>query len=220
VEHSEQSTGLAIAGAFSQANRRALRWKRAIDLAGAAILIVLLSPLLCLIALLVRVTSPGAAIYRRRVLGLGGAEFDAYKFRTMRRDADRLLEHESELSRRYRENMKLRSDPRVTAVGRFLRRLSLDELPQLFNVLRGEMSLVGPRMIVPEEGARYGNALARRLSVRPGITGLWQVSGRQEVDYNTRIALDLEYIDRWSIQLDLQILLRTIPAVLSMRGAY
>ena len=116
--------------------------------------------------------------------------------------------------------MKLRVDPRVTAVGRILRRLSLDELPQLFNVLRGEMSLVGPRMIVPDEGERYGAALARRLSVRPGITGLWQVSGRQNVDYDTRVALDLEYIDNWSLRLDFLILLKTIPTVLSMRGAY
>lgn len=220
VQHSDQSTGLPASGASVEHPRRALVLKRGLDLVGALSAIVILSPLLCLIAVLVRVTSPGAAIYRRRVLGLGGVEFDAYKFRTMRQDADRWLAPESDLARTFRENMKLRSDPRVTAIGRVLRRLSLDELPQLFNVLRGEMSLVGPRMIAPEEAARYGGALARRLTVRPGITGLWQVSGRQDVDYRTRIALDLEYIDRWSLQLDLRILLRTIPAVLSMRGAY
>jgi lipopolysaccharide/colanic/teichoic acid biosynthesis glycosyltransferase len=194
--------------------------KRALDLLGASALVALLSPLLCLIAILVRVTSRGGVIHKRRVLGVGGVEFDAFKFRSMVEDADDLLKSEIDLGKRFRENMKLRSDPRITPVGRLLRRLSLDELPQLFNVLRGEMSLVGPRMIAPEEGVRYGTVLSRRLSVRPGITGLWQVSGRQEIDYDTRIALDMEYIDNWSLGLDFVILLRTVPAVLSARGAY
>ncbi len=219
MEHSEHSPGLAVREG-TEPTRFALFLKRGLDIGGALAAVVVLSPLLCLIAVLVRVTSPGPVIYRRRVLGVGGVEFDAFKFRTMRRDAESWLAVENDLARRFRENMKLRIDPRVTAIGRVLRRLSLDELPQLFNVLRGEMSLVGPRMIAPDEGVRYGGFLSRRLSVRPGITGLWQVSGRQDVDYKTRIALDLEYIDHWSLQLDLRILLRTIPAVLSMRGAY
>ena len=202
------------------ASRSALLVKRIVDCFGALLVLLILAPVLCLIAILVRVTSPGPVIYRRRVLGVDGVEFDAFKFRTMAQNAETSLPADSELARRFRENMKLRVDPRVTAVGRILRRLSLDELPQLLNVLRGEMSLVGPRMIAPDEGERYGAALARRLSVRPGITGLWQVSGRQNVDYDTRVSLDLEYIDNWSLRLDFLILLKTIPAVLSMRGAY
>jgi lipopolysaccharide/colanic/teichoic acid biosynthesis glycosyltransferase len=202
------------------ASRSALLVKRIIDCFGACTVLLFLAPVLCLIAILVRVTSLGPVIYRRRVLGVEGVEFDAFKFRTMAQNAETILPDDSDLARRFRENMKLRVDPRVTAIGRILRRLSLDELPQLFNVLRGEMSLVGPRMIAPDEAERYGSALARRLSVRPGITGLWQVSGRQDVDYDTRVALDLQYIDQWSLRLDFSILLKTIPAVLSMRGAY
>lgn len=219
MEHSEKTSGLAV----SQLADRypfSLLLKRLIDLLGAAAGLLVLSPLLLVLAVLVRSTSPGPIIYRRRVLGIGGAEFDAFKFRTMVADADRRLQTDPELARRFHENVKVPSDPRVTAVGRWLRRLSLDELPQLFNVVRGEMSLVGPRMISPEEAPRYGGHLARRLIVRPGITGLWQVSGRQTLDYGSRIALDLKYIDTWSLRLDLVILLRTVPAVLSMRGAH
>jgi lipopolysaccharide/colanic/teichoic acid biosynthesis glycosyltransferase len=219
VEHSQQTSRLAV-GPVNAASRSALLVKRIFDLAGATAALLVLTPLLCLIAVLVRVSSPGPVIYRRRVLGVEGFQFDAFKFRTMVQDADRIWQSDNDLARRFKENMKLRTDPRVTAIGRVLRRLSLDELPQLFNVIRGEMSLVGPRMIAPEEANRYGGALTRRLSVRPGITGLWQVSGRQNVDYNTRIALDLEYIENWSLWLDLVILLKTIPVVLSMRGAY
>jgi lipopolysaccharide/colanic/teichoic acid biosynthesis glycosyltransferase len=217
VKPSHDMSQLAVT---AEALRPARAAKRALDVAAATLLLALLSPLLCLIAILVRVTSRGPAIYRRRVLGVGGVEFDAFKFRSMVEDADSRLDAENDLSTRFRQNMKLRSDPRVTGLGRLLRRLSLDELPQLFNVLRGEMSLVGPRMIAPEEAQRYGSALMRRLSVRPGITGLWQVSGRQEVDYDTRIALDMQYIDNWSLGLDFVILLRTLPAVLSTKGAY
>lgn len=219
VEHSEQTTRLAVDPA-NAASRSALLVKRILDLAVAVAALIVLIPLLCLIAVLVRVSSPGPVIYRRRVLGVEGFQFDAFKFRTMVQDADDLWRTNSDLARRFHENMKLRSDPRVTPVGRILRRLSLDELPQLFNVIRGEMSLVGPRMIAPEEAPRYGGALALRLSVRPGITGLWQVSGRQDVDYKTRISLDLAYIENWSLWLDLTILLKTIPAVLSTRGAF
>jgi len=219
VEYSQHRSGLAVTRG-NASGRLARIFKRILDVVVAAALLLILAPLLCLIAILVRVSSPGPTIYPRRVLGVAGSEFYAFKFRTMVSDADRVLTADSDLGRRFNENMKLRSDPRVTPVGRFLRRLSFDELPQLFNVLRGEMSLVGPRMIAPEEASRYGAALGRRSSVRPGITGLWQISGRQEVDYDTRIALDLKYIDNWSLWLDLVILLKTIPAVLSTRGAY
>lgn len=186
----------------------------------AAAALVLLAPLLTAIAILIRVTSPGPVLHRRHVLGLHGVAFDALKFRTMVVNADELLRAQPELWAAFIANSKIRNDPRVTRVGRVLRKLSLDELPQLFNVLRGQMSLVGPRMIAPDEADKYGAALHKRLSVKPGMTGLWQVHGRQETDYAQRIELDLQYIDQWSLWLDVIILLKTIPAVLSMKGAY
>jgi len=171
-------------------------------------------------AVLVKIDSSGPILYRRRVVGLNGVEFDAFKFRTMRVDADRILQEHPELYREFCKNMKLRQDPRVNAIGAFLRKTSLDELPQLFNVLMGQMSLVGPRILSPEEVSRYREHASKRLSVKPGITGLWQVSGRQELDYNKRIELDLYYVENWSLWLDLLILFKTIPVVASMKGAY
>lgn len=198
----------------------ARRLKYALDRVLAAAFIVMLAPIWLLLASVVRLSSPGPVIHRRRVLGYEGTLFDAFKFRTMVADADHRLREDPALRDEFVREMKVRDDPRLTPVGRWLRRTSLDELPQLVNVLRGEMSLVGPRMIAPEEADKYGAFLARRLSVRPGITGLWQVSGRQDVDYARRIELDREYLDRWSLWLDLAILLKTVPAVLTMRGAY
>ncbi len=194
--------------------------KEILDRGSALLGILLLLPILALIAAAVRISSPGPIIHRRRVLGIGGVEFDAFKFRTMVADADERLSADAALAAAYSTNIKIRNDPRVTPLGGLLRSLSLDELPQLVNVARGQMSLVGPRMISPVEAPRYGTALEKRLTVKPGITGLWQVSGRQEVGYQRRIELDLEYIDNWSLWLDLVILLKTIPAVLSMRGAF
>jgi len=194
--------------------------KDTLDRALAAVLLVALAPVLAAIALVVRASSPGPTLHRRRVLGLDGSQFDALKFRTMVAEADAILEREPDLRQAFQENMKLRDDPRTTTLGRWLRRTSLDELPQLYNVLRGEMSLVGPRMIAPDEEPLFGDAIGKRLSVKPGITGLWQVSGRQELSYSERIRLDLEYVERWSLWLDVVIIARTIPAVLSMRGAH
>jgi lipopolysaccharide/colanic/teichoic acid biosynthesis glycosyltransferase len=194
--------------------------KDLIDRVFAGFLLVLLSPLLALVAFLVAVTSRGPVLHRRRVVGLNGVEFDAFKFRTMVVGADELLRAQPALSRQFDANMKLRDDPRLTPVGRLLRRASIDELPQLINVACGQMSLVGPRMIAPEEMPKFGGALGRRLAVKPGITGLWQVSGRQELSYEERVRLDLQYIHGWSLWLDLVVLLRTVPAVLTMRGAY
>lgn len=198
--------------------------KRAIDLVGAAVLLFLLSPALLLIALAVRLDSPGPTLYRRRVLGMGGKTFDAYKFRTMVVDADEVLKgmlrENPHLRQEFENGFKLKGDPRVTRLGRFLRRYSLDELPQLINVLKGEMSLVGPRIISPIEQAHYGDFLRERLSIRPGITGLWQVSGRNDLPYQERIALDAYYIRHYSLWLDLKIILKTIPAALKGKGAY
>ncbi|MBN1977020.1 MAG: sugar transferase [Anaerolineae bacterium] len=182
--------------------------------------LVFLSPLLLLVALAVKLDSPGPVIYRRRVMGVGGREFDAFKFRTMRVDGDEILAARPELKAALTSNHKLKDDPRVTRVGKVLRRFSIDELPQLFNVLRGEMSLVGPRMISPPEMAEYGKWGMNLLTVKPGLTGLWQVSGRADVSYEERVRLDMHYIRNWTIWLDLQLLMRTIPVVLGSRGAY
>lgn len=194
--------------------------KTVVDYALALTGLIVLSPLLVLIALLIKLDSPGPVIYRRRVVGLGGRSFDAYKFRTMVTDADALLTRDAELRRQFEGQFKLKEDPRVTRIGRILRRASLDELPQLLNVLRGEMGIVGPRMITQEELARYGKWGTNLLTVKPGITGLWQVSGRCELSYDERVSLDMYYIRNYSIWLDLQLLFRTIPAVVRGHGAY
>lgn len=194
--------------------------KDVIERALATVLLVVLAPLLAVLALLVAASAGAPVFHRRRVVGLHGIAFDAFKFRTMVVGAEQLLHAQPALRREFDAQMKLRADPRLTRVGRFLRRTSLDELPQLVNVVRGQMSLVGPRMIAPGEMPKFGPALGRRLAVKPGITGLWQVSGRQELGYEDRVRLDLYYIEHWSLWLDLAILARTIPAVLSMRGAY
>jgi len=182
--------------------------------------VILISPLLVLIGLLVRFDSPGPIIYRRRVLGINGREFDAFKFRTMAVDGENILAGNQEMLDELARNHKLKDDPRITRVGRLLRKFSLDELPQLLNVLRGEMSLVGPRMITNVEISKYEMWGMNLLTVRPGITGLWQVTGRSDIGYEERVRLDMYYIRNWSIWLDMQLLIRTIPAVLSKKGAY
>ena len=194
--------------------------KRVIDILVAITLLILLAPVLAIVALWTRLHSPGPILYRRRVIGVGGQPFGAFKFRTMVVDADEILRQDPQLLEEYQENAKLRDDPRIIPAARWLRRSSLDELPQLINVLRDEMSLVGPRMASADELARYGEFASKRQTVKPGISGLWQVNGRQDVSFETRIRLDMEYIDNWSLWLDLKILLRTIPAVLKMKGAY
>lgn len=182
--------------------------------------LVLISPFLLFIALAVKLESPGPVIHRRRVMGVNGRQFDAFKFRTMYENADEILGSNPKLKVEFEKNHKLKNDPRVTRVGNFLRRTSLDELPQLLNVLKREMSLVGPRMISPGEIEKYDHWDINLLTVPPGITGLWQVSGRSDVTYEQRVRLDMHYIRNWSIWLDLQLLLQTIPAVIKGHGAY
>ncbi|MFV2045309.1 MAG: exopolysaccharide biosynthesis polyprenyl glycosylphosphotransferase, partial [Anaerolineales bacterium] len=182
--------------------------------------LILISPLLLLIALAVKLDSRGSVIYRRRVMGLNGREFDAFKFRTMVTNGHEMIEADPELKAELDEQHKLKDDPRVTRLGAFLRRFSLDELPQLFNVILRDMSLVGPRMISPPEMSKYDQWGINLLTVRPGITGMWQVSGRSEINYAERVRLDMHYIRNWSIWLDLHLVLQTIPAVLKARGAY
>ena len=182
--------------------------------------LICISPILLFSAIAVKWDSQGPILYRRRVLGRGGYEFDAFKFRTMRVDGAEILARHPDLLAEWQTNQKLKDDPRVTRVGGFLRKYSLDELPQLFNVLLGQMSLVGPRMIAPEEAQKYGKWKMNLLTVKPGITGMWQISGRSDVSYEERIRLDMHYIRNYSIWLDLMILFRTLPVVLGGRGAY
>ena len=194
--------------------------KGAVDYLGAGVALMLLSPALAALALLVRLDSPGPIFHRRRVLARGGHAFDAFKFRTMVVDADAVLARDPVLKAQFAAGYKLKGDPRVTRVGRFLRRTSLDELPQLLNVLRGEMSLVGPRMIVPDEAWRYGEFRHALLSVKPGITGPWQVAGRGDLPYAERVRLSEAYVRNYSFWLDVRILVRTVHVVLRGRGAY
>lgn len=182
--------------------------------------LILLAPVLGLIALAIKLDSPGPAIYRRRVMGVNGKQFDAFKFRTMHLNGDEILAQYPELQKQLAREHKLKDDPRVTRVGETLRKLSLDELPQLFNVLKRQMSLVGPRMVAPEEMEKYDKWGMNLLTVLPGITGLWQVSGRSDLSYEDRVRLDMQYVRNWSIWLDLQIVLQTVSAVWSRRGAY
>lgn len=178
-----------------------------------------LAPLFALLGLLIKLDSPGPVFHRRLILKRGGTA-KAYKFRTMIDHDGSFWERHPDLWQEYEKNFKLAKDPRLTRVGRFLRVTSLDELPQLLNVLQGEMSLVGPRMISPPELEKYGPLGAELLTVKPGITGLWQVSGRQHVSYEERIALDMAYVDQRSFLLDLRILLRTVLIVIRRTGAY
>ncbi len=183
-------------------------------------LTLLLSPFLLLIAVLIKLDSPGSVIYRRRVMGLNGEQFDAYKFRTMHVASDEILDKFPDLKVKLANDHKIKSDPRITRLGKFLRKYSLDELLQLVNVLRGEMSLVGPRMISPPEMEKYGKWGINLLTVKPGITGLWQVSGRSDISYEERVRLDMYYIRNWTIWFDFYMLLQTISVVLKGRGAY
>lgn len=194
--------------------------KAALDYLGAIAGLVLFGPLFVAIAILVRLDSPGPIFHRRRVLGRNARPFGAFKFRTMVVNADEVLRQNAELRAAFEHGYKLKEDPRITRVGRFLRKTSLDELPQLINVLRGEMSLVGPRMVAPDEATRYGKWQLNLLTVKPGITGPWQVQGRSDIAYEDRVRLSTNYIRNYTIWADLEILLRTIPAVLKSRGAY
>lgn len=197
--------------------------KRATDIVLSAALILLLAPLLLLVALGVRLTSDGPAVYAQLRLGRGGESFRFYKFRSMRIDADkRLAEHlaeNGEAKIQWDRYQKLTHDPRITAFGLIIRKTSLDELPQLYNVLRGDMSLVGPRPCMVEQKRLYGDSWASYCMMRPGLTGLWQVSGRNKLTYDERVELDRRYVDRWSLKLDFMILLKTVKVVFTGAGS-
>lgn len=197
------------------------RWaKGTVDRVGAAALLLALSPLLLGAAFLVRCTSPGPALFKQERIGKDGRPFTIWKFRTMYADAERRL---AQLSHRNESDgvlFKMRDDPRVTPVGKYLRRFSIDEFPQLVNVLRGDMSLVGPRPPLAAEVAAYESDMRRRLAVKPGMTGLWQVSGRSDLPWEEAVRLDLRYVEHWTLSLDFVILLRTITAIIRPHGAY
>jgi exopolysaccharide biosynthesis polyprenyl glycosylphosphotransferase len=194
--------------------------KLVLDYVIVLVSVFLIFPLIGAIALMIKLDSPGPIIHRRRVMGLNGRQFCAYKFRTMYVNGDEILAQYPELQRELRREHKLKDDPRVTRVGQYLRKLSLDELPQFINILKREMSVVGPRIISPAEMEMYGQWGMNLLTVHPGLTGLWQISGRSDISYQERVGLDMTYIRNWSIWSDFQILLLTIPAVLKSRGAY
>jgi exopolysaccharide production protein ExoY len=198
--------------------------KRSFDAGVAALGLLLLSPLLLLVALAIWSVDGGSPLYRHRRLGRGGRSFDCLKFRSMRTDGDavlaRHLERNPVARAEWARTRKLKDDPRVTPIGQMLRKSSLDELPQLFNILRGDMSLVGPRPIVEAEVEKYGDAAAAYFAVRPGLTGAWQVSGRSDTTYAERVRLDRHYVESRSFAGDMMIIVRTIPAVFLVKGSY
>ena len=193
--------------------------KRFIDLLLSIFGIIVLMPVLLMIALCIKLDDDGPIFHFREIIGEKGRRFYALKFRTMIPDADSYLVKHPELLRKFQKNMKLERDPRITRMGKFLRKTSLDELPQLINVLIGQMSLVGPRIIHPSELPRFGQYAQKRLSVKPGITGLWQISGRQHICYDERIQLDMQYIDTRSCSVDLTILVKTLKVFIVHTGS-
>ena len=215
-------SGLVTKATSVKVDRRsplALALKRIMDLIGSTILLLLTWPLFLIIALAIKLDSPGPVYFRRRVAGQHGKEFEVLKFRSMVANAHDLLLGDPGLLERYRETLKIDNDPRITRVGRILRKTSLDELPQLINVLKGQMSLVGPRMLGDIELARYAEAAEKVLAVKPGMASLWAVTGRQTISFERRVELDLDYVENWSVWLDIKILLKCGITVVSMVGA-
>ncbi len=197
--------------------------KRAMDIIGSLILITLFSPVLIVIAFLIH-RDGGSSLYSQARVGYGGRSFKCYKFRSMIMDSQQFLEDflasNPEAQAEWDKDFKLKDDPRVTRIGSFLRKTSLDELPQLFNVLKGDMSLVGPRPVVANELTRYGALTQKYMSARPGMTGLWQVSGRNDTTYRERISLDYYYIENWGIHTDMLLMFKTLAVIFQGRGAY
>lgn len=195
------------------------------DIVFSLCVLILASPIFLCIAIAIRLSSRGPIVYSQERIGRGGKPFPCYKFRTMYPDADQrltaLLNSDPELQQEWNSTRKIKNDPRITPIGNVLRKMSLDELPQFWNVLKGDLSIVGPRPVVKEEITQYhGPKAAKILSVRPGITCIWQVSGRSDISYSTRIKMDEQYVDNQSMLLDLQLIVKTIPAMISSKGAY
>lgn len=197
--------------------------KRSLDFFGSLVLIIMLSPIFIIITFLVHLDG-GASLYAQKRVGYGGRVFKCLKFRSMVVDSKQRLQevlaNSPDAQAEWDKDCKLKNDPRITSIGSFLRKTSLDELPQLFNVLRGDMSLVGPRPVVGEELRKYGPLASKYFSTRPGMTGLWQVSGRNDTTYRERVSLDCYYVDNWKIHTDLFLLIKTLTVVFHGRGAY
>lgn len=197
---------------------------RVLDVLGSLALLVVFGPLMVLIALTIIITDPGPAIFKQKRVGRNGKLFNCYKFRTMAIDAEARLEQvlaaDPQAQAEWERDQKLRNDPRIVGFGQFLRKSSLDELPQLWNVLKGDMSMVGPRPIVPDEATRYGKYLAFYCAVKPGITGLWQISGRNDVSYRRRVAFDVVYARKSKVADNIKILAMTLPSVITSKGSY
>ena len=213
------SSSTVIAPAAARRITLGLAIKRAMDVVGSLLLLIVLSPVFLAIAIAIRLDSPGSVLFKRKVIGKGGRPFMAYKFRSMVANAHELLEQNPELLKQYQKNLKIANDLRITRIGRLLRKTSLDELPQLVNVLRGDMSLVGPRILGDIELARYGEYRNKVISVTPGMAGLWAASGRHTLPFERRVELDMEYIDHWSVWLDIKIIIKTAVVVVRMIGA-
>lgn len=198
--------------------------KRCFDICFALLALIAFLPLFILVALSVKASDGGSIIFRHRRVGQNGATFDCLKFRTMRLDGEKVLQAhlrtDLDARKEWTETRKLKNDPRVTVVGVFLRKTSLDELPQIFNILFGEMSVVGPRPVVTDEITLYGESAQQYFATRPGLTGAWQISGRNDVTYKERVRLDRVYVETWSFSKDLVIIARTVPAVFMSRGSY
>lgn len=215
---------LSLQTPYNLLNYRSKLFKRVLDVAISFFGLLFLAPLLGCIAILIKIDSSGKVFYLSPRVGKGGKVFNMLKFRTMYRNADQILQNElllhPEMQKEWSEYQKLKNDPRITRIGAFLREYSLDELPQLCNVLLGDMSIVGPRPVLLFQSEKYGEAIKEYIQISPGITGLWQVSGRNNTDYAHHIELDLEYIQHWSFWLDIYILMKTVKVVLSRDGAY
>jgi lipopolysaccharide/colanic/teichoic acid biosynthesis glycosyltransferase len=213
----------SITGSLSQSNGQ-LTLKRGVDLIGAVVALFLLSPVILILCLLLSIDSPGNILFRQTRIGKGGLPFIMLKFRTMRNHSSEgfqeFLDQNPASRLEFAQHQKLLHDPRLTPLGKILRRSSLDEIPQLWNVLQGEMSLVGPRPFLPEQTSMYGSGYSLYIQVRPGVTGLWQISGRNLLSFQERVMCDLDYLQNWSVWLDLSILMRTVGAVILWRGAY
>ncbi|MGJ8583307.1 MAG: sugar transferase [Marinosulfonomonas sp.] len=233
----DQGGALTLEGSLPQPNAQTVqvprtesnialggRLKRISDIVLASVALLAFSPLFIMVAYSVKRTSSGPLFYGHKRIGHGGKEFKCLKFRTMSVNGDAILRRHFDANPEalveWQETHKLKNDPRVTRIGRVLRRYSVDELPQLINVIKGDMSVVGPRPVVTEELLRYGDAAQHYYAARPGITGLWQVSGRSDTSYETRVELDTAYVKNWTLAADCRIMLRTIPAVLGTSGSY
>ena len=220
VPFEEISQPLTVPRGLLDATLWQLAIKRAIDIVGSLLMLVLLAPLLLIFACAIALTSSGPILYRQARVGRDGRPFTMFKFRSMYERAHEERENHHHLNEATGPVFKIREDPRVTSVGRLIRRTSIDELPQLVNVLIGQMSLVGPRPSLPEECTHYSERELGRMLVKPGITCTWQVSGRSDIDFETWVDMDLEYIDTWTLRQDLVLLLKTVPAVFTGKGAY